>query len=172
MRKLSREFFERSTLKVAKELIGKILVFGDKKAIITETEAYFGDDPASHGARGKTARNFPMFGAAGRTYVYFIYGMYFCLNITTEKAGFPAAVLIRGVKMMDKKVSTDEHFDGPGKLCKALGITKKHNNIDLCKSNTFYIADFEIKLKTKSTPRIGIKKNVHKKWGSSKKWFE
>lgn len=160
MKKLSRKFFERSTVKVAKDLIGMVLVFGYKKAVITETEAYFGDDPASHGARGITARNFPMFGPAGYTYVYFIYGMYFCLNITTENEGFPAAVLIRGVKMMD----TEKHFDGPGKLCIALGITKKQNNIDLCESDVFYVADFGIKLRVKNTPRIGIKKNVHKKW--------
>lgn len=160
MKKLPRKFFERPTLEVAKDLIGKVIVFGDKKAVITETEAYFGDDPASHGARGMTARNFPMFGPAGHTYVYFIYGMYFCLNIVTEKKGFPAAVLIRGVKMM----GVNERFDGPGKLCVALKITKKHNNIDLCTSRDFYVADFGIKLKVQKAPRVGIKKNVHKKW--------
>lgn len=91
MKKLTRIFFERPTLKVARDLIGKVLVFGNKKAVITESEAYFGDDPASHGANGKTKRNYPMFGPAGHTYVYLIYGMYHCVNITTEKEGFPAS---------------------------------------------------------------------------------
>lgn len=160
MKKLSRKFFQQPTLKVAQELIGKVLVFDDQKAVITETEAYFGDDPASHGARGKTPRNLPMFGPAGHTYIYFIYGMYHCVNITTEKEGYPAAVLIRGVKIIDSA----EHFDGPGKLCRALNITKDQNDIDICTSKNFYIADDDIKLKIEKTPRIGIKKNAHKKW--------
>jgi len=160
MKKLSQSFYEQSTLEVAKNLIGKVLVFDNKKAVITETEAYFGDDPASHGANGMTARNYPMFGPAGNTYVYFIYGMYYCLNFTTEKVGFPAAVLIRGIKMID----TGEHFDGPGKLCRALNITKKQNNIQTFKSKELYIADEGIKLKCKKKTRIGITKNIHKKW--------
>ncbi|MCD6109951.1 DNA-3-methyladenine glycosylase [bacterium] len=160
MKKLTRNFFKRPTLEVAEALIGKILVFGNQKAVITETEAYFGDDPASHGANGKTARNFPMFGLAGHTYIYFIYGMYYCVNITTEKEGYPAAVLIRGIKMLD----SGEYFDGPGKLCKALGINKKQNDIDICKSKNLYISDNGMKTKIKKTSRIGIKKNVHKKW--------
>ena len=160
MKKLPRKFFERPTLEVAEDIVGMVIVVGDKKAVIIETEAYFGDDAASHGAAGMTPRNFPMFGVAGHLYVYFIYGMYFCLNVTTEKKGFPAAVLIRGIKMID----SGESISGPGKLCIALGITKKHNDIDLCKSGGFYIADFGIRLKSKRTPRIGIKKNIHKKW--------
>ncbi|MBD3156425.1 3-methyladenine DNA glycosylase, partial [Candidatus Peregrinibacteria bacterium] len=143
-----------------RNLIGKILVFGDQKAVITETEAYFGDDPASHGACGKTKRNFPMFGLAGHTYVYLIYGMYHCLNITTEKKGYPAAVLIRGLKITD----SGKHFDGPGKLSRALGITREHKDIDVCTSKTFYLADDGIKLPIKKTPRIGIKKNAQKTW--------
>ena len=126
---LKRSFFERPTLEVAQELIGKVLVFGNKKAVITETEAYFGDDPASHGVNGKINRNFPVFGPAGHTYVYFIYGMYHCLNIIIEKEGYPAVVLIRGI----------EGFNGPGKLCKALGITRDQNDIDLCTSKTLFI---------------------------------
>lgn len=160
MKKLTRKFFQQPTLKVAQELIGKVLVFGCKKAVITETEAYFGDDPASHGARGKTKSNFPMFGPAGHTYVYFIYGMYHCVNITTEKEGYPAAVLIRGIKMID----SEKYFDGPGKLCRDLGITREQNNIDICTSKNFYIADDGIKLSIEKSPRIGIKKNAHKKW--------
>ncbi len=160
MKRLPRTFFERPTLEVAEKLIGKVLVFGDTKAVITENEGYFGEDPASHGARGKTKRNAPMFGPAGYTYVYLIYGMYHCLNITTEQEGYPAAVLIRGVKRIDP----GEHHDGPGKLCRALGITREHNDIDTCKSRMLYIADGGITLPAQKTPRIGIKKNTQKKW--------
>ena len=159
MKKLARKFFEKPTLEVAKTLIGKVIIFGNKKGIIMETEAYFGTDPASHGARGKTKRNFPMFGAAGHSYVYFIYGMYHCFNITTETPDRPAAVLIRRIKTFDNK-----EYDGPGKLCNYFGITREHNNLDLCKNPEFYLADINLQLKSKSTPRIGIKKNAEKPW--------
>lgn len=105
MKKLSRDFFDRSTLLVAEELIGKVLLFNGQKGLITETEAYMGfDDPASHAYKGKTPRNQVMFGKPGFSYVYFIYGMYHCLNVVTEKAGFPAAVLIRGLKLLEETV--------------------------------------------------------------------
>ena len=99
MARLSRSFFNRSTLKVASDLLGQLLVRKYRgrltKVIITETEAYIGqNDPACHACRGLTPRNRVMFGPAGHAYVYFIYGMYFCLNIVTEAEGFPAAVLL------------------------------------------------------------------------------
>ncbi|EKD64189.1 MAG: 3-methyladenine DNA glycosylase, partial [uncultured bacterium] len=93
--RLSRDFFERNTLDVARELLGKFMVFNGKVGRITEVEAYIGqDDPACHAARGMTPRNRVMFGQGGFSYVYFIYGMYHCLNFVTEREGFPAAVLI------------------------------------------------------------------------------
>lgn len=159
MIKLDRKFFENSTLKVAQNLIGKSIVHGDKEGVIIETEAYFGSDPASHGASGLTKRNFPMFGPAGFSYVYFIYGMYHCFNITTEKENSPAAVLIRGVKTSDNQI-----IDGPGKLCKYFGITREHNNIDLCDNKEFFIKENKEKLKFISKPRVGIKKNIEKLW--------
>jgi len=160
MEVLGRNFFEQPTLDVAQSLIGKGLVLGDRLGIITETEAYFGDDPASHGARGKTERNFPMFGLAGYSYVYFIYGMYHCLNFTTEAKGFPAAVLIRGVRMLD----TGELFDGPGKLCRDLGITREHSNIDLCESDELYLVDLGFEFDVHRDKRVGISKNKEKEW--------
>lgn len=160
MQPLTRSFFARPTLDVAKDLIGKTLVFLNTRAVILETEAYFGDDPASHGSRGKTDRNFPMFGPAGFTYVYLIYGMYHCLNFSTEKEYFPAAVLIRSIR----NTESEELFDGPGKLCNHLGVTREHNNIDTCSSDEIYLIDEGMNFKTQATPRIGIKQNVEKKW--------
>ena len=102
---LNREFFEQSTQKVAQQLLGAQLTFGKKTGIITETEAYIGqDDPACHAARGLTPRTKIMYGPAGYSYVYLIYGMYYCFNIVTQQTGFPAAVLIRGLKTLDDQI--------------------------------------------------------------------
>ena len=158
---LKREFFEQPTLDVAKNLLGKILLFNQPQGIITETEAYVGyDDPACHAAKGKTKRNQAMFERAGFSYVYMIYGMYFCLNIVTEKKDFPAAVLIRGIKLMNR----DKILDGPGKLCKELGINKKHNQVDMINNQQFSILNNSVKLPFKVTSRIGITKGQENLW--------
>lgn len=194
LKRLKRAFFNRPTLQVAQELLGKILVFNGQMGMITETEAYFGfDDPASHAARGKTPRSAIMFGKAGFSYVYLIYGMYHCLNFVTEKEEFPAAVLIRGIKLLnlEEKEKLGPLLDGPGKLCRALGITKEHSGLDVITNNNFYVASLysdvlptissntslkmlknkektNIKttaaLKFKKTPRIGIKHGLDKLW--------
>ncbi len=162
MKKLKRAFFNRPTLLVAEELLGKVLVFKNHQGIITETEAYIGfDDPASHAYRGETPRTKIMFGKAGFSYVYLIYGMYHCLNIITEKEGFPAGVLIRGLKLLDK---TGTHLDGPGKICRHLGITKAHYGIDLATSSELYVGCINHSLQFNTTPRIGIKVAVDKPW--------
>lgn len=158
---LTRSFFNRPTLTVAKQLLGKFLVKGGKIGQINEVEAYIGDiDPACHAYNGVTKRTKVMFGPAGHSYVYFIYGMYFCLNVVTEKEGKGCAVLIRSVK----PVSGFEgclKTDGPGKLCKAFGITKKDNGIDLCTSKDFFIEDRGCKIKNiKCLKRIGINKGT------------
>lgn len=121
---------------VARELLGKYLVRKIGRKIvalkITETEAYHGPkDLASHASKGKTARTAVMFGPAGYSYVYLIYGMYHCFNIVTGKENFPSAVLIRGV----------EGINGPGKLCRELKIDKKLNNIDLTVSRELWFED-------------------------------
>ncbi|MBN2086838.1 DNA-3-methyladenine glycosylase [Candidatus Peregrinibacteria bacterium] len=172
--KLPRSFFNRPTLNVTKELLGKILVIGDCSGRINEVEAYIGeDDPACHACRGMTERNKPMFGDAGYLYVYFTYGMYHCVNIVTEKKGFPAAVLIRGIipidgkKIMEKRRGRKENLaNGPGKLCIALEITKKnHNKMDLCNNGDCYVYDDGfVPKEIKSSPRIGIKVGLDKKW--------
>lgn len=159
-KRLTRPFFDRDTVTVAQELLGKTLVYGDHRGIITETEAYIGqDDPACHAARGLTPRTKPMFGPPGHSYIYFIYGMYFCLNIVTERDGFPAAVLIRGLWH-----ENGTHYNGPGKLCRALGLTKDQNDIDMISSPDLYILDTESITEFDATPRIGIKQGLDKHW--------
>ena len=174
MQKLSRSFFNRPTLTVAQKLLGKILVIGKCSGRINEVEAYIGEnDPACHAARGITERNKIMFGPAGHLYVYFTYGMYHCANIVTEKEGFPAAVLIRsiepirGIEVMKQRRNKSDHLaDGPGKLCIALSMTKSsHNGIDLCNQGDCYINDDGfIPEKINTSPRIGIKVGLDKKW--------
>ena len=160
---LAQEFYQQNTREVAKELLGKYLIreIDGQKIIgqITETEAYCGPkDLACHGSRGRTPRTETLFGEAGCWYVYLIYGMYYCLNIVTEKENYPSAVLIRGVKPisgLDKNIKTD----GPGKLCRAFTIDKKINNSSAFKSPSLWIEDWGEKIKPnqiKKTPRIGV----------------
>ncbi len=160
-KRLKRSFFNRPTLQVAEALLGKVVVFNGQYGIITETEAYFGDDPASHAAKGETPRTKLMFGEAGHAYVYLIYGMYYCLNFVTEKKGFPAAVLIRGVQLLDK---TNVHLNGPGKLCRYFGITKEQNGVDIIESKDLYVLDIKKTCKFSVSPRIGIKVGLDKHW--------
>ncbi|HEX9912050.1 MAG TPA: DNA-3-methyladenine glycosylase [candidate division Zixibacteria bacterium] len=179
MRKiLQRKFYNRSTLKVAKELLGKYLVVpknGEKlSGKIVETEAYIGlNDPASHAHRGMSERNKIMFGAPGYAYVYFTYGMYHCLNFVTERNGYPAAVLIRalepeqGIDTMEQRRKTEimeELTNGPGKLCLAMGIDRALCGADLC-SEVIYVEDRgESTGKIVSTNRVGVDKGKEKKW--------
>ena len=138
---LPRNFYNRPTLKVARQLIGARLVrvSNGKKLVglITETEAYISqDDLACHAKSGLTERTRVMFGPPGHAYVYFTYGHHWMLNVVTEQDGFPAAVLIRaiqpleGATTMARRRSGGDTF-GPGKLTQALGITKRENGADL-----------------------------------------
>lgn len=151
---LSQKFFERNTLAVARELLGKYIVRrvrGKEIAVmITEVEAYDGlNDKASHAHRGETVRNKPMFGNAGVWYVYVVYGMHEMVNIVTGKKGYPAAVLIRGV----------ENVSGPGRLTKSLHITRVQNAKRAIPENGLWIEDRGIRLtdkQIKKMPRIGV----------------
>ena len=131
MRKvLSQTYFSRPTVQVARSLIGKYLVRSidgcEIAGRIIEVEAYVGgDDKACHASKGKTPRTEVMFGPSGIAYVYLIYGMYHCLNVVTEREGFPAAVLIRAIEV------EGELIDGPGRLCRALQIDRSLNRTDL-----------------------------------------
>jgi len=147
--KLSRNFYSRSADKVAKDLLGCVLVhINENKKLsgrIVETEAYFGrEDPGSHASRGMTPRNRLMFGKPGFAYVYFTYGNHWMFNIVTEKSGVPGAVLIRalepleGEEEMENNRKRKDLTSGPGKLTQALGINKNHNGLDLT-GNRIYV---------------------------------
>lgn len=130
---LPRSFFARDTVKVARELLGCFLIRKVGKNIIrariVETEAYHGeDDLACHASKGKTKRTEVMYGEAGQTYVYLIYGMYHCLNVVTMQRDFPAAVLIHAVEIEGVPF---RQTNGPGKLCRALGIDRRLNEWDM-----------------------------------------
>ncbi len=160
--RLNRDFFNQSVVNVARELLGKILVFKNHSGLIIETEAYGGvDDPASHAFKGPTARAKVMFGSPGISYVYLIYGMYHCLNVVTEAEGRASAVLIRGIKTLSPNIKL---LNGPGKICKEMGITRKHNEIDIITQPDFFIAKGEIVNDFIATPRIGIKRAVDRLW--------
>ncbi|WP_253299983.1 DNA-3-methyladenine glycosylase [Wolbachia endosymbiont of Chironomus riparius] len=159
---LPKSFYNRPTLIVAGELLGKTLKFFDFSGMITEVEAYIGtNDPACHASRGYTKRTSVMFGEPGFSYVYFIYGMYYCLNIVTEEEGFPAAVLIRGLRL---NIPCVEDLKGPGILCKKLNITKEHNEKSLTISHEFCVYESRLKPHYVCTPRIGISKGREKFW--------
>ncbi len=142
---------------------------------IVEVEAYIGDDPASHAARGMTMRNKVMFEDGGVSYVYFTYGMHFCFNIVTEKKGFPAALLVRaleplcGIEDMKKRRGTDNLHNltnGPAKLCQAMGIDRELNGEKLTGGRLFIADDgyaVDVKAIGRST-RIGIRVGREAKW--------
>lgn len=161
--KLSREFYNRDTTLVAKELLGKYLVHHcngvAKIGKIVEVEAYLGPhDLAAHSAKGLTNRTRIMFGPPGYAYIYLIYGIYHCFNVVTEAIGHPSAVLIRAIEPIQHITGRTQ---GPGLLCNALGINKELNGYDLL-SDDFYIAaganhPFTIIKK----PRIGVEYAKH-----------
>jgi len=133
-RKITREFYARDTLTVARELIGTHLVRaeGSRQRVgrIVETEAYQGpEDLAAHSSRGRTPRTQVMFGPPGHAYVYFIYGIWHCVNIVTEAEGVPHAVLLRALEPV---TGIEDKTWGPGLLCRAMHIDRQLNGADLC----------------------------------------
>lgn len=141
MRKLSRAFYNRDTVVVAQELLGKYLVRStrgvERVGRIVEVEAYLGPhDLAAHSSKGLTARTRVMFGPPGHAYVYLIYGMYWCMNVVTQPEGLASAVLLRAVEPVQNIAGRTQ---GPGLLCKAMGIDKRMNGQDLL-SDELYIA--------------------------------
>lgn len=168
--KLTRLFYDQSTIDVARSLVGKYLVRKHPDGItagrIVETEAYVGPrDRASHASRGRTRRTEVMFGPPGFAYVYLIYGFYHCLNIVTERADYPAAVLIRavepadGIPLMRTRRRTDDIrqlASGPGKLCQAFAIDRSLNGADAC-GELIYVEDRgEDALRVVTRPRVGV----------------
>ena len=179
--KLRRSFYEQPTIEVAQQLLGKYLIRkhpdGTTVGRIVETEAYIGpQDKACHASRGRTPRTEIMFGRAGHAYVYMIYGFHYMLNIVTEAADFPAAVLIRavepleGLPLMQSRRQTERLrslASGPGKLCRAFAIDRTLNGNDVC-GKVLYLDDHgEPAPKVMTTPRIGVDyagKWKHKPW--------
>src|SRR3954462_1357468 len=185
-RALPRDFYERPTLEVARELIGKVLLHDTRAGIasgtIVETDAYIGEsDPACHAAPGPTARNAPLYGPPGIAYVYLNYGIHYLVNAVTESEGWPAAVLIRalepvdGIPLMRRRrahggarpasaFAVDDLCRGPGNLTKALGIDLRLNLRDL--------TDGPLRIEDRGAPprpiawsrRIGINVGVEQEW--------
>lgn len=191
MRKLEREFYNRDSVTVAKELLGKYLVhkIEEEEIIgeIVEVEAYMGpEDKAAHSYNNRrTDRNEVMYGSSGYAYVYIIYGMYNCMNIVVEEIGKPQAVLIRalepvaGLESMSifrynksfEELNKREKIgltSGPGKLCKALNIDRTQNGEDLCSNNLYILSDErETSFEIVSTTRINIdyaEEAIHFPW--------
>ena len=179
MKTLPRAFYDRDTLEVARDLLGTYLVRrldGAELVVrITETEAYVGAvDKACHAYGGRrTARTETLYAKPGTAYVYLIYGMYHCLNFVTEAEGEPAAVLLRGLEPVEGLVPMSlnrfgklpgeltayqkKHFlDGPGKVCRALGLTRAQNGLDLCGRELFVCDGGERPSVIHTGPRIGI----------------
>lgn len=190
---LPREFYERPTLEVARDLIGKVLVHasvaGRASGVIVETEAYIGeDDPACHAAPGRTPRNAPLYGPPGIAYVYLNYGIHYLVNAVTELEGWPAAVLIRalapleGIGLMRRRRARGTGrpaaaFDeaglcrGPGNLTRALGIDLRQNLQDLTGSSLRIeapAANHRSEIFTVEwSPRIGITQAADRPWRCS-----
>lgn len=171
--RLSRDFYSRRTLIIARELIGMHLVraYRGKQLIgrIVETEAYQGpQDQAAHSARGHTDRNAVMFGPPGHAYVYLIYGMWNCVNVVTREQGVPHAVLIRALEPITHRDKRDKKTWGPGLLCQALHIDRKLNGTDLCGDQLWIEAPTDFRRrKVSRAPRIGVDyagEWAHKPW--------
>ena len=193
--KLPRAFYDRATLEVARDLLGKVLVHKRRGAltsgVIVEVEAYIGEsDPACHAAPGLTRRNEPLYGPPGYAYVYLNYGIHALVNIVTEPAGSPAAILIRaldpldGVPTMRRRrgramkgrrsrssgggVPTSELCRGPGNLTMAMGITLEDNRVDLV-GDRLFVEDVEHDVaiapgRVSWGPRIGIRVGAERPW--------
>lgn len=171
-RPLRRDFFARSVHDVAPDLIGATFLFNGVGGIIVEVEAYHHTDPAAHSYNGRTERNAVMFGPPGYAYVYRSYGIHWCVNFVCEQEGSASAILIRAIEptvgiaaMQRRRKLKDVHAlcSGPGKLCHALGITRRHNGLPLDKP-PFAIYPRVTKPEIVSGPRIGITKAAELPW--------
>ncbi len=179
MKRLDREFYNRDSILVAKELLGKVLVheIGGQRvsAKIVEAEAYMGiEDKAAHSYGGKrTSRVEVMYGCPGFSYVFMIYGMYCCFNIVTNEKGKPQAVLIRAAEPLEEtewmaqrrfgkpyeQLTKSQHrglTNGPGKLCCALSIDRSFNGTDLCGNEVYVEEGKDENLNIVTTKRVGV----------------
>lgn len=180
-RALSRAFYSRPVLTVAPEILGCVFVHETAQGIIAgrilEVEAYHQDgDPACHAARGRTPRNDVMFGPPGRLYVYFTYGMHYCMNAVCETNGVAGGVLLRAMSPLlgqdiiatnrGEKVKPKDWLRGPARCCQAFGIARNENGTDLCDGGSIRL--YEGGLQTGETvatsPRIGISQGQEHLW--------
>ena len=188
--KLPRDFYDRPTLDVARELIGKVLVHERRgvrtSGVIVEVEAYIGEsDPACHAAPGPTKRNAPLYGPPGFSYVYLNYGIHPLVNAVTEADGSPAAVLIRALDPVDgiatmrrrrarvgkgrraagpRSLAVHDLCRGPGNLTMAMGIALRENELDLCGSRLFIEEGDARPVRIAWGPRIGINVGTDRPW--------
>ena len=179
-RRLPRSFFARPSTDVAPDLLGRVLVrslpSGRRLRVrLVETEAYQEDDPASHSFRGRTARTEVMFGPPGHLYVYFTYGMHFCMNVVTGRTGEGSAVLLRAAEPLEgldamRALRGVEDVralcSGPGKLCQALGVDRSDDGEDVARGARLSIhrgepVDAD---RIEVTPRIGIRQATDRPW--------
>ncbi|MDR7588034.1 MAG: DNA-3-methyladenine glycosylase [Armatimonadota bacterium] len=174
---LPRRFFARSTLQVARDLLGHLLVHETPEGVvagrIVEVEAYRGPrDPASHAYR-RTPRSAIMWGRPGTAYVYFTYGNHYCVNVVTEPPGRAGAVLLRalepveGIELMRRRRGTDDVrllASGPGRLTQALGITAAHNGADLTRPPLYVARGRTGQVPVARSPRIGIRVATDRLW--------
>jgi DNA-3-methyladenine glycosylase len=174
---ISREFYLQPTVDAARDLLGKVLVHRTRRGIlagrIVETEAYTSNDPACHACKGMTKRNAMMFGEPGHAYVYFTYGMYHCFNAVTAPEGVGEAVLVRaaepleGVEIMEENRGTEvltNLCSGPGKLCMAFGLDRRHNGLDLTNSELVIVDDGWLPGEIVTATRIGIRLGADLPW--------
>jgi DNA-3-methyladenine glycosylase len=174
MTRLSRDFFARDTLAVARDLLGQRLVRvldgARLSGRIVEVEAYVGEeDQACHARCGRTERNAPMYGPPGHAYVYFVYGMHHCLNVVTGREGYPAAALIRalepleGIEVMRARRGgrpDAQLTSGPARLCHALDIDRRFNGTDLCAPDALLFLEENAPMPDEAIatgPRVGVR---------------
>ena len=179
-RRLARAFYRRPSLEVAPDLLGRHLVrrLPDGRVLtvrIVETEAYREDDPASHSFRGRTPRTVVMFGPPGRLYVYFTYGMHFCMNVVTGPDGEGSAVLLRaaeplsGIDEMARRRGLEAPgllCSGPARLCQAVGVDRSLNGTDLVRGGDVWLVEgtpVPPSLVGRG-PRVGIRVGVERRW--------
>ena len=173
--RLGREFFARQAPEVAPELLGKLLVREDEGLIarIIEVEAYLQDDPACHAYRGETARNAPLFGPPGHAYVYFTYGMHWCMNTVTGTAGHGQGVLLRAAEPLEhlelmrarrNGAKDRDLLRGPARLAQAYGVDGSWSGADLCSGGVLYLADDGARPQVEATPRTGVATGADTPW--------
>lgn len=172
MSRLGREFFARSVHEVAPELVGCTLFVDGVGGRIVEVEAYDAEDPASHGYRGRTARNGAMFGPPGHAYVYRSYGIHWCLNLVCAREGVAEAALVRALepteglaRMRERRRVQDDRLlcSGPGRLCEALGVAGGHDGLAL-DAPPFALLAADEPVDVARGPRVGITRAAELPW--------